>query len=61
MAQNPRQFRRRRLSGINCIEKRPVRYIAKPEKLVHIEPTEAAKMAPDLFDGAGGASMPEAP
>jgi catalase len=39
-AQTPDSFADEESFWHQWIEKRPVRYIAKPEKLVHIEPTE---------------------
>ena len=55
-AQTPDSFADEEYYGINAFvfindkgNKRAVRYIMSPEKLVHLEPAEAAKMAPDFL------------
>lgn len=55
-AQTPGSFADEEYHGINAFvfvndkgERRAVRYLLSPEKLVHLNPAEAAKMAPDFL------------
>ena len=55
-AQTPDSFADEEYYGVNAFifvnekgERRAVRYVMVPEKLVHLEPAEAAKMAPDFL------------
>ena len=55
-AQTPDSFADEEYHGINAFvlindkgERRAVRYIMSPEKLVHLDPAEAAKRAPDFL------------
>jgi catalase len=67
-AQTPDSFADEEYHGINAFvfvndkgERRAVRYILSPEKLVHLEPAEAAKMAPDFLVGELAARLAQAP
>ena len=67
-AQTPDSFADEEYNGINAFvfvnnegERRAVRYIMTPAKLVHLDPAEAAKKAPDFLIGELAARLAEAP